>query len=104
MTFAIIKTGGKQYKISEGENLKIEKLKGKKGDKIEFDQVLSASKDKTLKLGKPTLKSAKVTATIEKQAKAKKVTGVKFKAKKRYKRTFGHRQRYTEVKINKIIV
>jgi len=102
MTFAIIKTGGKQYKVSEGESIKVEKLKGKKSDKVEFDQVLLTSKDKSVKLGKPFLKSAKVTATIEKQAKAKKVTGVKFKAKKRYKRTFGHRQRYTEVKINKI--
>ncbi|TES95040.1 50S ribosomal protein L21 [Patescibacteria group bacterium] len=102
--FAIIKTGGKQYKVSEGKNLKVEKLKGKKGDKVEFDQVLLTSKDKSVKLGKPILKSAKVTTTIENQAKAKKVTGVKFKAKKRYKRTFGHRQRYTEVKINKITV
>ncbi|MFC1686419.1 50S ribosomal protein L21 [Patescibacteria group bacterium] len=102
MTFAIIKTGGKQYKVSEGENLKVEKLEGKKGDKIEFDQVLLTSKNKDVKLGKPTLKSAKVASTIEKQAQAKKVIGTKFKAKKRYKRSFGHRQKYTEVKINKI--
>lgn len=102
MTFAILKTGGKQYKVSEGEKIKVEKLKGKKGDKVEFDQVLLTSKNKSVALGKPTLKSKKVTGTIEKQAQAKKVTGTKFKAKKRYKRNFGHRQKYTEVKINKI--
>ncbi len=109
MTLAIIKTGGKQYRIKEGDSIKVEKLSGspngeasKKGDKVEFDQVLLTAKDKSIKLGKPILKSAKVTATIEEQGRSKKVTGVKFKAKKRYKRTFGHRQAYTEVKINKI--
>lgn len=99
---AIIKTGGKQYKIKVGDKIKIEKIVGEEGDQIFFDEVLLVGDDKDVKVGTPTVKGAKVEATILKTAKQKKVVGIKFKAKKRYKVKFGHRQTMTEVKITKI--
>ncbi len=96
--FAVIKTGGKQYQVKEGQSLKVEKLPGKEKAKIAFDQVLLVDD----KIGQPTLKGAKVTATILKQGKYPKTTTVKFKSKKHYQRTYGFRQTYTEVKIDKI--
>ena len=99
---AIIKTGGKQYKIKEGDKVKIEKIEGEEGDKIFFDEVLFVGDEKDVKVGTPTVKGAKVEATILETSKQKKVVGIKFKAKKRYKVKFGHRQTMTEVKITKI--
>lgn len=102
--FAVIKTGGKQYKISEGDVLEIEKLKlGEKDKNITFDEVLLISDDKDVKIGDPFLKGVKVEAEIvNSEIKDKKVRTTKYKAKKRYKRTVGHRQRLTKVKISKI--
>jgi len=104
--FAVIKTGGKQYKVSEGDVIAVEKLPVKKAkDKVVFDEVLliSDGKDK-VKVGTPKVAKAKVEATvIEPAAKTKKVTGVKFKAKKRQKKVIGHRQQLTKVKIGKIV-
>lgn len=99
---AIIKTGGKQYKVKKGQNIKVEKLSAKDGAKIKFDTLLTASTDgKEVNIGKPSL-GDKVEGKILEQGKAKKVTVVKYKSKIRYKRTLGHRQLFTEVEITGI--
>jgi len=99
---AIIKSGGKQYKVEVGMKLRVEKLEGEVDSLITFDEVLLTGDEKDVKVGTPFLKGVKVEAKILKQDKAKKVTGVKHKAKKRYKIKFGHRQPFTEVEITKI--
>ena len=99
---AIIKTGGKQYKVSEGDKIKVEKLEGEEGSKIVFSEVLFLGDEKDVKIGTPILTGVTVEGTILKTAKGKKVTGIKFKPKKRYKVKFGHRQTMTEVEITKI--
>ena len=99
--FAIIKTGGKQYKVAEGQTLKVEKLVHE-GAKVSFPEVLMIADNDTITLGAPFIKGAKVEAEVLRDAKAKKVTVVKYKAKIRYKRTRGHRQQFTEVKVSKI--
>jgi large subunit ribosomal protein L21 len=99
---AVIKTGGKQYLVKKGDKIKIEKLAGEIGDKIEFSEVLFLGDEKEVKVGMPFLKEVKIEGKILKQGKAKKVTGVKHKAKKRYKVKFGHKQLQTEVEIVKI--
>lgn len=99
---AIIKTGGKQYKVKAGDKIKVEKLEGKEGSKVIFSEVLFLGDEKEAKVGTPTIKGARVEGKILKTAKGKKITGVKFKPKKRYKVKFGHRQTMTEVEIVKI--
>ncbi|MDY6065366.1 MAG: 50S ribosomal protein L21 [Finegoldia sp.] len=99
--YAIIQTGGKQYKVEEGQVVKVEKIDAEVGDKIEFDQVLLISGDET-KVGSPLLESAVVKAEVLGQKKAKKVIVFKYKPKKNYRKKKGHRQPYTEVKIEKI--
>ncbi len=99
---AVIKTGGKQYLVKKGDKIKIEKLEGEVGDKIEFSEVLFQGNEKDVKVGTPHVAGAKVEGKILKQGKDKKVTGVKHKAKKRYKVKFGHRQMVTEVEIVKV--
>jgi len=100
---AVIKTGGKQYKVKEGDIVKVEKLEGEPGAKVKLETLLIAdSKDGTIKeLGAPSL-GEKVSGQIMETAKDKKVTVIKYKRKTRYKRTLGHRQNYTKVKIEKI--
>ena len=99
---AIIKTGGKQYKVKKDQTIKIEKLNIKDGAKVKFDTLLVASSDgKEVNLGKPLL-SKKVEAEVVEQGKDKKVKVVKYKRKTRYKRTLGHRQPFTKVKITSI--
>lgn len=96
---AVIKTGGKQYKVREGQTIKIEKIEGKKDAKIKFDTLLTATTDgKEVNIGKPDL-GKKVEAKIIEQDKDKKVTVVKYKNKTRYTRTRGHRQPFTKVEI-----
>ncbi|OIP22555.1 50S ribosomal protein L21 [bacterium CG2_30_33_46] len=102
-TFAVIKTGGKQYKIKDGQEIAIEKIEGKEGDKIIFSEVLLIAADNDIKLGTPFIKDAKVEGNIVSQEKGKKVIVFKMKAKKRYRRTAGHRQEISKVKIVKII-
>jgi len=97
---AIIKTGGKQYKVKEGETIKVEKLELEPGKKVKFETLLIAGGEK-LELGQPSL-GDKVEAEVLETAKGKKVTVVKYKNKIRYKRTIGHRQIFTAVKIAKI--
>jgi large subunit ribosomal protein L21 len=100
--YAIIETGGKQYKVSEGDTLFIEKIEAEDGTKVEFDKVLAVSTDDGLKVGKPYVEKVKVTAEVEKNGKGKKIIVFKYKAKKGYKKMQGHRQPYTRVKIEKI--
>lgn len=99
---AIIKTGGKQYKVQVGDKIKVEKLEGKEGSKVSFKEVLFLGSEKDINIGVPLVKGAKVEGQILKTAKGKKVVGIKFKAKKRYKMKFGHRQTMTEVEITAI--
>lgn len=99
---AVIKTGGKQYKVEKGDKIKIEKIEGKEKDKIAFKEVLFLGDEKKVEMGAPLIKTAKVEAKILKQGKGKKVWGIKHKAKKRYKVKFGHRQHFTEVEILKL--
>ncbi|PIR94825.1 50S ribosomal protein L21 [Candidatus Falkowbacteria bacterium CG10_big_fil_rev_8_21_14_0_10_37_6] len=100
---AVIKTGGKQYKVKEGQSVKVEKLDGDKGKKIKIDTLLIADSEsgEIKSLGTPSL-GEKVSAEIIETGKDKKVTVVKYKNKTRYKRTIGHRQPYTKIKIEKI--
>jgi len=101
--FAIIQTGGKQYVVEEGQTLKVEKLDNKDGDKIEFDALLvSDDEGKETKVGTPIVANAKVTASIIETAKGKKIIIIKYKPKSKYRRKTGHRQTYTEIKIEKI--
>lgn len=104
MEFAVIKTGGKQYKVSKGDTLKIEKLLGsyKVGDKIVFDKVLLVDNGKDTTIGTPFISGAKVEATLVKSAKLPTVTVIHYKQKSRYYKKNGHRQPYFEVKIDSI--
>lgn len=99
--YAIIATGGKQYKVSEGDVVRVEKLDVESGTVVTFDQVLAVSDDK-LVVGDPTVAGATVSATVTNQAKAKKVIVYKYKRKSGYHKKNGHRQAYTEVTIDKI--
>ncbi len=102
---AIIKTGGKQYKVSEGSKVKIEKLEVNVGDKYTFDSVLLTSKEdgSDLKIGNPTVSGAKVEATILKQDRHEKVRTIKFKSKTHFNKEKNHRQAFTEVIVDKIV-
>lgn len=102
MNYAIIKTGGKQYKVSPGETLNLEKISGKPKEKISFKEVLLLVDDKKIHLGQPLVKNAIVTAEILEQKKDKKIRVAVFKAKSRYRKVKGHRQSITRVKIVKI--
>jgi large subunit ribosomal protein L21 len=96
---AVIKTGGKQYTVSTGQKIKIEKLEEVEGNEITFEEVLLVDNDKDLLIGDPLVKNAKVTGKVLKQDKHDKVIIFKYKPKKRYKVKKGHRQPYTEVEI-----
>jgi large subunit ribosomal protein L21 len=100
---AIIKTGGKQYKVAVGDKIKIEKLEGEAGAKISFEEVLFIGDEKEVNIGTPFIKNAIVEGTLVEQGRHKKVWGIKHKPKKRYKVKFGHKQLYTEVEITKIV-
>jgi len=101
MAIAIIETGGKQYKVSEGQKIKIEKIKGEKNANFIFDKVLLVA-DKDVKIGTPYLENAKVEAKIVKQGRDKKKIVFRYHSKTRYRKKKGHRQPYTEVEITKI--
>lgn len=100
--YAIIETGGKQYKVQEGDVLFVEKLEAAAGDQVKFDRVLAVSKGDGLVAGTPLVSGASVSAKVEKQGKDKKIIVYKYKAKKNYRRKQGHRQPYTKVVIEKI--
>jgi len=99
---AVIKAGGKQYLVSPGQKIKIEKLKKQESSKIIFDEVLLLEKNKKIEVGTPLIRGVKVIGKILKDDKAKKVIIFKYKAKKRYKVKKGHRQPFVEVEITKI--
>jgi len=100
--YAVIRTGGKQYKVQEGELIRIEKIPGDKGSKVNLDDVLLVREDDKVKIGKPVLKGASVSGTIVEQGKARKIKAGKFKKRKSYQRRWGHRQLFTRVKIESI--
>ncbi len=101
MKFAVIKTGGKQYKISEGDALKVERV-ASEGGKITFNEVLLVDDGKDTKIGTPMVSGATVTAMVVSEGRAKKIEVIKYKPKSRYFKKRGHRQPYTEIRIEKI--
>jgi len=100
--YAVIKTGGKQYRVSEGELLKVEKIEGNKGDTVLFDNVLMVSRDGDIKVGTPVVEGAKVTGEIITEMKSPKITVFKMKRRKGYRKKTGHRQKLTVLKIKEI--
>ena len=101
--YAVIRTGGKQYRVSKDDVIAIEKLDGKAGDKIKFDEVLMLGETgKEPKIGEPVVQGASVTAEVLDQARADKITVIKFRRRKNYHRTKGHRQHETVLKITDI--
>jgi len=100
--YAIINSGGKQYRVQQGDQLRLEKLVGNPGDKVELDQVLLVKTDKGLRVGNPLVENAKVMATILEEGRGKKILIFKMKRRKQYRRKQGHRQSYTSVLIESI--
>jgi large subunit ribosomal protein L21 len=100
--FAVIELAGSQFKVKQGEQYEVKKLSGNKGDKIEIENVLMISEGDDVKVGKPYVEGAKVTLEITSQKKGEKVKVFKYKAKSRYRRTYGHRPLITRVLVKKI--
>ena len=100
--YAVVKTGGKQYRVTQGEVLKVEKLDGNEGDSIELNEVLMIADGDNLKIGKPMLDGGKVTATIKSHGRGKKIEIMKFRRRKHHQKKTGHRQYYTELEITGI--
>jgi large subunit ribosomal protein L21 len=101
--YAIIQTGGKQYRVQPGDTVHIEKLPGDAGSAVEFEEVLLLSDSENVAVGRPTISGAKVTGEIVSHGRGKKVLVFKFMRRKDYRRKNGHRQDYTAVKINDIV-
>ncbi|MBK9171052.1 MAG: 50S ribosomal protein L21 [Bryobacterales bacterium] len=101
---AIFKTGGKQYRVAPGDTVRVERLPHEAGTAVEFPQVLAVFGDDGAVLTQPELSSAKVVGTITDNDRAKKIVVFKFKRKKQYRRTIGHRQNYSEIKVDSIVV
>jgi large subunit ribosomal protein L21 len=100
--YAIVETGGKQYRVRPGDVIRVEKLPGTEGEEIVFDKVLLVANGDDVKIGTPLVEGAKVKGTIIKQGRGKKIIVFKFKRRKRYHRKYGHRQYLTAVKIEEI--
>ncbi len=100
--YAVVTTGGKQYKVQEGDILRIEKIPGEVGSPVTFDQVLLYSDGENLDIGKPMLDNISVKGRIVEQDRSKKIIVFKYKRRKRYRRKRGHRQYYTAVKVDRI--
>lgn len=101
-TYAIVQTGGKQYRVHTGDTFRVETLPGDEGDLIELEDVRMVSEDGDVKLGTPSIAGAKVTAEIIGNGRGKKVIVFKYKAKTRYRRKNGHRQNYTDLRVTDI--
>lgn len=101
--YAVIKTGGKQYRVSEGDSLRVEKLDAEPGAAIGFDQVLMIADDENIRVGTPLIDGGQVSAEIISQGRGRKIEVLKFKRRKNYHRRHGHRQHYTEVRITRIV-
>ncbi len=102
LMYAVIQTGGKQYRVEEGTTLKIEKLELGTGDNVEFDKVLMVQSDSETKIGQPYIETGKVTAQVVSQGRHKKIKIIKFKRRKHHMKQMGHRQYFTEVQITGI--
>ena len=102
MTHAIIETGGKQYRVKEGDVIFVEKLSAQDGDTVTFDNILAIVGEDSTEFGTPTVKGASVTAGVVKSGKSKKIIVYKMKRRKGYRRKQGHRQPYTKIQIEKI--
>ena len=100
--YAIVKTGGKQYKVAEGDTIFVEKLEADEGETVVFDQVLTVVNDASVKVGRPMVDGAKVTGKVMAHGKGKKILVFKYKAKSNYRKRQGHRQPFTKVIIEKI--
>ena len=100
--YAVIRTGGKQYRVSQGEEVKVERLNGEVGDTVTFEEVLVTSDGENTQIGQPVVEKAKVVGRIVRQGKERKVMVVKYKRRKGYRRKKGHRQMFTQVKIEAI--
>ena len=100
--YAVIRAGGKQYRVAEGTTLKIEKLELGTGDSVEFDKVLLVQSGDTVKVGAPFIEGGKVSATVLSQGRHKKIKIIKFRRRKHHMKQMGHRQYYTEVRITGI--
>ncbi len=102
--YAVIASGGKQYKVKAGEILRVEKIQGEVGEPISFEKVLMFSDGENVRIGQPDLDNVAVRGHIVEQGKSKKIIVFKYKRRKRYRRKQGHRQQFTEVKIDSIDV
>ncbi len=102
--YAVVKTGGKQHRVREGDLIRVEKLQGDVGSSVTFDHVLMVAGEGDAKIGTPILTGASVEAEIVQQTKSKKVLVFKKKRRKNYRRMYGHRQPYTHLRVNKIVV
>ena len=100
--YAVFKTGGKQYRASTGDVIKVEKIEAEKGATIELDQVLMVGEGEDVKIGTPFLEGGKVTATVVDQGRRDKIKVIKFKRRKNYRRQMGHRQYFTQIEITGI--
>jgi len=100
--YAVIETGGKQYKVSEGTVVRIEKIVAEEGASVDFDKVLLVGDGENITIGAPYVAGGKVTATVENHGRAKKVTIIKFRRRKHFRKQMGHRQHFTEVKVTSI--
>ncbi len=101
--YAVVKTGGKQYRVSPGDSIDVEKLPYEVGHQIELDQVLLVANGSGAKIGQPLVEGAKVKATVTRQDKGRKVIIYKYRPSKRYRRKKGHRQHYTRLRIDEIV-
>lgn len=102
--YAVVETGGKQYRVQEGDEIIVEKLGAEEETEVVFDKVLAAGEGSDIKIGTPYVEGAEVKGTVVENGKAKKVIVFKFKAKKDYRKKRGHRQPYTKVKIDSIVL
>ena len=101
--YAVVKTGGKQYRVSPGDSIEVEKLPFEVGEQVELDEVLLVANGKGAKIGRPLVDGAKVKATVTRQAKGRKVIIFKYHSSKRYRRRKGHRQHFTRLRIDDIV-
>jgi len=100
--YAVFKTGGKQYRATTGDVLKVEKIEAEKGATVELDQVLMVGEGEDVKIGAPYLEGGKVTATVVEHGRREKIKVIKFKRRKNYRRQMGHRQYFTQIEITGI--
>ena len=100
--YAVITTGGKQYRVAEGDTLRVEKLDAEEGSTVEFDTVLMVGEGEDVKIGTPVVEGARVSATVKGHDRGKKIEIIKFRRRKHHRKQMGHRQDYTEVQITGI--